>query len=476
MRSFPANVCVCCIRIWCVFTIGIYTGDQMKAQTEGAGREAAQSAPLPLLAPLFSDYMVLQRGQPNSVWGWTRPGQQVRVSVDGNGVAAIAGADGRWQARLDPPSSGGEHVISVDGPEHLEVHHVLVGDVWLCGGQSNMEFGLPGAKDGPHEVNAANDPEIRLLTVASHVSYSPSSLLKGAWRECSPQSVAEFGGFSAVAYYFGRKVQAETGVPIGLIQDCLGGSPIESWMDPRTLQARGDFDRPLAELGRLRAAGGPAYGSYLMHWLDEFDIGIKPTSWADPALDDRKWIPVELLHGFERFGLQHAPAVVWFRTEVILPATRPTGDALLELGVIEKMDTAFVNGHWVGASSWVENPRRYGVPASLLHPGRNVIAVRVFKVTSTTGFLSAPDRIRMTVPGVGDFRLDGSWKARLGVDASPPHPMPIGFENYPTMPSVLYLGMIRPLAPVALAGVLWYQGEANTLLGALINIAPCCRR
>jgi len=431
----------------------------------------------PFLSPIFGDHMVLQRGKPNTFWGWTTPGAAVRVTVDGHTGRAVAGADGRWQAQVMPPPVGTQCVVTVDGPQHVELHDVIVGDVWLCGGQSNMEFGLPRAQDGAREVAAANHPAIRLFTVASHPAYAPAAVPAGTWKVCTPEAVSANGGFSAVAYFFACRVQAETGVPIGLIQDCLGGTPAETWMDPATLGAMPDFDRPMAEVARLRAAHGPEYGNYIMHWYDEYDAGIRGAGWADPGLDDRAWKTVHLPGAFEELGLADVPAVVWFRREIDLPDPLPAGAAVLHLGVVEKMDTTDVNGHWVGASAWVENPRAYRVPAADLKPGPNLITIRVFKLTSKAGFLSPPDQLNLAFAGGPAVPLAGAWKAAVSVDARPPHPLPLGFENWPVMPSVLYQGMIRPLLPLALDGFLWYQGEANaerahqyrTLLPALIR-------
>jgi len=443
-----------------------------------AAPPAAGPAPeRPFLSPIFGDNMVLQRDKPNTFWGWTAPGTEVRVGLNGQSARAVAGPDGRWQAHVAPPAGGEECTVTIDGPEHRELHHVLVGDVWLCGGQSNMQFGLPDASDGARAVAAANHPRIRLFTVAPHPAYAPADMPQGTWKVCTPQTVSENGGFSAVAYFFACRVQAETGVPIGLIQDCLGGTPAETWMDPETLRATKEFDQPLAEVERLRRSRAPEYGNYIMHWFDQYDAGIRGVTWADPALDDHSWKTVPVPGGFEQFGLADVPAVVWFRREINLPDPLPSGGATVHLGVVEKMDTTYVNGRWVGASSWVENPRVYHVPAAVLKPGRNLIAIRVFKLKSRTGFLSPPETLALDFAGGPAIPLAGDWKAAVSVDARPPHPLPLGYENYPIMPSVLYEGMIHPLLPLAITGVLWYQGEANaarafqyrTLLPALIE-------
>jgi sialate O-acetylesterase len=432
--------------------------------------------PRPFLSPIFGDHMVLQRGKPNTFWGWTQPGEGVRVEIAGRVGEGTAGGDGRWQVQVDPPGVGETCEVVVTGSQRVVLRNVIVGDVWLCGGQSNMRWGLP-ATDGAEEAIAAADlPGIRLFAVTPKSAYAPANTVEGAWQVCTPKSVSDDGGFSAVAFYFARKVHAETGVPIGLIEDCLGGTPAESWMSPETLTARGDFERPMAEIARLRAAGVEPYGNYIMHWYDEHDAGIRGTPWSTPELDDSDWRRVPLMNAFVELGLAKVPAVVWFRREVVLPDPLPAGDATLSLGVVEKMDTAHLNGRWIGASSWVENPRRYRVPADALKSGVNQLALRVFKLKSRSAFESPPEQINLTLGDGTVIPLAGEWKARVSVNAAPPFPLPLGFENYPTMPAVLYNGMIAPVAPLALAGALWYQGEANasrahqyrTLMPALI--------
>ena len=432
---------------------------------------------LPFLSPIFGDNMVLQRGKPNTFWGWAQPGQSVHVQIGASRGESVAGADGKWQAQVEPPAEPGECTVAFDGPQHVELHHVVVGDVWLCGGQSNMQFALHNALDGDREVAAADHPVIRFFTVGSHAAYAPAAVPKGEWKVCTPASVVENGGLSAVAYYFACRVQRETGVPIGLVVDCLGGTPVESWMDPATLASMKDFDPPMAEVERLRKSHAPEYGNYIMHWYDDYDEGSRGKTWADDQFDDRSWKEVPVPGAFEALGLADFPSVVWMRREVTLPDPLPPGDATLYLGVVEKMDTAFINGHWVGASSWVENPRVYRVAREWLKPGRNLVTVRVLKLKSKGGFEGGPESLHLKLQGGADIPLAGVWRAAESVDARPPHPMPLGYENYPTMPSVLYDGMIHPLVPLALKGAIWYQGEANarrahqyrTLLPAMIR-------
>jgi sialate O-acetylesterase len=232
-------------------------------------------------------------------------------------------------------------------------------------------------------------------------------------------------------------------------------------MRPETLHQLKDFDAPLAEMERLHAKGGPEYGSFLMHWLDEYDVGLQSNTWAAADLDDSGWKVVQIPGGFQELGVADTPGVCWFRREVTLPNPLPPGKATIFLGSIDKMDTTYINGHWVGASSWVENPRAYEIKDGVLKPGRNVLAVRVFKLKPQGGFLAKPDALRLALGDGTVIPLAGEWKGALSVDARPPHPLPLTFENYPTMPAVLYEGMIEPVAPLAIRGAIWYQGEAN---------------
>jgi sialate O-acetylesterase len=422
----------------------------------------ADNPSLPFVSPIFGDNMVLQRGKPNTIWGWAKSGQAVQVEIAGHSAKGVAGTDGRWEVRIDPPPTGGPYSIRISGPQTVEFHEVLVGDVWLCGGQSNMQLGLGWTRNGAEEVKAANHPEIRFYTVAQHASYSRTAAPQGTWKICSPQTAGEYGGFSAVGYYFGRRLQEDQHVPIGLIQDCIGGTPAETWTSPETLRKLKDFDKEIDELERLRSKGAPEYGNFVMHWYDDYDIGLKGNSWAAADFDDSGWKTVQIPGGFKELGVADVPSVCWFRKEITLPDPLTRGNSTIYLGVIEKMDTTYVNGQWVGASAWVENPRVYRLKDGILKPGKNVITIRVFKTLPQGGFETKAEGLRLALGDGASIPLAGDWKGALSVDARPPHPLPLGFENWPVMPSVLYQGMLEPIAPLAITGAIWYQGEANS--------------
>jgi sialate O-acetylesterase len=416
---------------------------------------------LPFISPIFGDNMVLQRNKLGKIWGWSEPGDTVRVEIGSNTASAVAGADRRWQVEFRPLPAGGPYTVKITGRQSVEFKNVLFGDVWLCGGQSNMEFKLRGALNGADEVKAANYPQIRFFTVASHPAYHHTDLLGGTWNAVSPETSAQA---SAVAYYFARRVQQDIHIPIGLVVDCVGGTPAETWTSVAALRQIGGLDVPLAELQRVSAEGGPEYGNYIMSWYDQYDVGMKE-NWSDFALDDSSWKCVDIFGGFAALGVPDTPAVVWFRKEVVLPDPLPAGAATMFLGSIERMDTVYVNGTFIGGSAWVENPRVYRLGVGVLKPGKNIIAIRVLKTESKGGFLGKPEGLHILISDNTSVSLAGAWKAKLSVDARPPHPLPISYENWPVMPSVLYQGMLEPVAPLSITGAIWYQGEANAKRG-----------
>ena len=207
---------------------------------------------LPFVSPIFGDNMVLQRGKANTIWGWSDPGDKVQVDIADKPASGVAGADGHWQVRIQPPPSGGPYTLAIKGHQTVELRNVMVGDVWLCGGQSNMQVSLRSARNAEEEIKAANYPEIRFFTVAPHPAYHHTDVPQGSWKVVSPETADRV---SAVAYYFVRKVQQEIHIPIGLVVDALGGTPAEAWTSATALRPLKDFDVPLAELEKLAAAG-----------------------------------------------------------------------------------------------------------------------------------------------------------------------------------------------------------------------------
>jgi len=428
--------------------------------TPGQSNPSTITNSLPFVSPVFGDNMVLQRGKPDIIWGWSDPGDTVRVQIGDNTATSTTGPDRRWQVKLQPPAPGGPYTVKITGAQTVELHNVLVGDVWLCGGQSNMGLPLKFTKNADNDIKAANYPDIRFFTVQGHPAYHHVDVIEGNWQVVSPQTASRI---SAVGYYFARRVQQDIRVPIGLVIDAVGGTPAEAWASADALRPLHDFDVPLAELDRLKAENAPEYGNYVMHWYDRYDIGQK-NNWAVPDLDDSNWKSVPIPGAFAELGVPDTPAVAWFRKEITLPDSLPAGRAMIYLGEIERMDTVYINGKSVGGSAWVENPRVYPV-GDAVKPGRNVIAIRVLKTTPDGGFLSKSEDLHLTLGDQTSIPLAGQWKGKLSVDARPPTPLPIAYENWPVMPTVLYEGMLVPIAPLSISGAIWYQGEQNSPRG-----------
>ena len=239
------------------------------AQSTPGGSALAQTTaaakPLPFLGPIFGDNMVLQRGKENTLWGWSDPGDIVRVQIGDTSASGVAGADRRWEVKIQPPAPGGPYTVKISGHQAIELHNVLVVDVWLCGGQSNMGLPLRFTRNGADEAKKANYPEIRFFSVAGHPAYHHVDVIEGSWKTVSPET-AEW--MSAVGYYFAHKVHHEIHVPIGLVVDAVGGTPAEAWASAAALRPLGDFNDSLAEIQHLAAQGAPEYGNYIMHWYE----------------------------------------------------------------------------------------------------------------------------------------------------------------------------------------------------------------
>jgi sialate O-acetylesterase len=424
----------------------------------------------PFLHQLFTDHLVLQRGVRFPVWGWTTPGARVGVRMNGREASAIADSRGRWTARLGPFEAGGPYTLEVSGPRSVTLKDVLVGDVWLASGQSNMEMGLTQVGDAEAEVARADHPLIRLFAVPKVASVRPRETVDARWQVCDPQTVAAggWGGFSAVAYFFGRRLQKELNVPIGLIHTSWGGTAAEGWVSPEALASMPEFAHAVGDLEKVWADSKrtPADFDRVMEgWWAENDPGsaARP-SWADPAFDASGWKKMRLPQFWEDAGLPGFDGVVWFRRTFELPAGWAGRDLMLHLARIDDRDTTFVNGVRVGALSQWDAPREYRVAAGLLRPGVNTIAVRVLDTGVGGGIHGEPGLMRIE-PEWADsvsVALDGEWSYRASValgDLKTPPP-PQGGNDY-SVPSIRYNGMLAPLVPFAVRGAVWYQGETN---------------
>jgi sialate O-acetylesterase len=428
------------------------------------------------LPALFADHMVLQRDTPIAVWGWGSPGGTVSVGIAGRRKEAIVEPDGTWRVSLAPLAAGGPYELSVVGADILSIEDVMVGEVWLASGQSNMEWPVERASNAAVEIEAADHPGVRLFKVERAFDVVPRRDAKAkGWMPVTPETVP---GFSAVAYYFGRALRHHMSVPIGLIQSVWGGTPAEAWTSAAALAEFPDFRDAVESLegdsdvtANKREALVSAYERRFAAWLESLtamDAGYEhgQPRWATADYDATSWPTMRLPGAWEAAGLPDYDGVVWFRQAFELPAAWAGQELTLHLGEIDDIDTSWVNGVKIGATTHHRAKRAYRIPMVILKPGRNVIAVRVLDLGGRGGFWGHAEEIYLTPSHATDERarlsLAGVWAYRPALDLrrSPARrSRPQGPQTHPT---VLFNAMIAPLVPYAVRGVIWYQGESNT--------------
>ncbi len=412
---------------------------------------------------------MLQRGVEVPVWGWTTPGEPVTVEFAGIVRQTRAGADGRWQVRMPVgPASAEPRVLRVEGPtldQRVAVSNVVVGDVWICSGQSNMEMGI-GACAMPEEVAAAQYPLIRLLTVPKAVRYERISSAAMSWQPCTPQTVAAggWGGFSAAGYFFGRELHQKLGIPVGLIHSSWGGTICEAWASAEGLRPLADFRERLDFVGQVaeQLRTGATSDAARQAWFAQNDPGTA-AGWAKPGLDEAGWTEIRLPTG----GADNTPdfdGVLWVRTSFEAPAAWAGRDLMVELGPVDDADTTYVNGEAVGGVEGWMQPRSYRVRGRLVQAGRNTLAVRVLDTAGMGGLTGQPGLARVFPAGQPDqaVALAGAWRLKTSAPLASVQGRPPGSDvNNPNVSTVLFNGMIAPLLPYAIKGAIWYQGESN---------------
>ena len=443
------------------------------------GALSAKGAELKL-ANVFGNHMVVQRDQPIIFWGTADPGAKVTGEYDGARATATADDDGRWQLSLPalPASADPHRFVFRAGDQATTLNDVLIGDVWVCSGQSNMFFRVEQSERGDEFIPKADNPNIRLLQIDKVWDRQPQGEASTmGWRYCDPAHVAKF---TAVGYHFGRILQKETGVPIGLIHSSWGGTPLEAWTPMPTLKARPDvyaarlaslaeYDLSDEEAKRVMDEAEATFEDFTVFaW--KHGIG-QDAGWNDPNFDDTAW-PTMHLPGYIDGQLGSLDGIIWFRKAVTLsPAQANAAHATLDIGKIVDYDEIYVNGTMVG-STYVDAGdgrrivRKYDIPSGVLKPGKNVIAVRLMNVRSSGGVTPDSGAFALVTDDTST-PLAGDWKYAVGFNASDhggfPRPaayaVPVGrvFRR----PAVLYNAMIAPLTRLGVKGVIWYQGESN---------------
>lgn len=430
------------------------------------------------LPRLISDGMVLQRDTELKIWGWAAPGETVTVEFAGDSYETRADGSGNWLITLPPMQAGGSHTMIITASNTITLSDILVGDVWLCSGQSNME--LPVRRVRPlyeAEIAASENKFIRSFIVPRVYSFKTSldDLSAGRWVAANPETVLDF---SATAWFFAVHLYNTYGVPVGLLTSAFGGSPAEAWISEESLK---EFPGFFSELQKcksdsLMSAIAAADQKRTQDWYSQLmraDEAYKTpgVKWHDPALTTDDWKTTIIPGHWSATELKGLNGVVWFRKEIIVPASAAGQPGSINLGRIVDADSAFLNGTFIGTVSYQYPPRRYSIPAGVLKEGSNILTVRLISNIGDGGF----------VPGkpydlsAGDFQtsLEGEWKYKVGAVMPPLR----GQTFFGYKPAGLYNGMLAPLLYYRIRGILWYQGESNagrpdeyrSLLPALIK-------
>jgi sialate O-acetylesterase len=425
------------------------------------------AADLPYVHPLFADHCVLQRGRPVPVWGWAEAGAEVTVSIAGKEATGVADANGRWQATLPTLEAGGPYELTISGPQSVTISDVLIGEVWICSGQSNMEQGIAIARDPQEEIAAADHPRLRLCWVKHHISIDEEAVTDMSWLTCTPENIAKqggWGGFSAAGYFFGRKLLQELDVPIGLVHSSWGGTPAQAWISSEGLAPLNDFADSLAALTEIRKAGGEDdYAQRLAAWWAKTDPG-SAGNFHESATDTADWKSMDLPGNWESKGLEGVDGVVWFRRSVDIPAAWDGKDLVLNLAKIDDQDTTWIDGKQVGAMQSWNQSRSYRIAAGSVPSGQHVIAIRVLDTGGGGGVYGDASEMSIAPVDAKDqaISLAGAWTYKATVtDPQLVRSAPRKLGDNPNYPTVLSNGMIEPLVPLAVAGAIWYQGESN---------------
>jgi sialate O-acetylesterase len=391
------------------------------------------------LPSFVSDGMVLQQNQATHIWGWASPDEKIRINTRNKSIKTQADKSGKWQAQLPAFAAGGPFDIRVND---IIIHNVLWGEVWLCSGQSNMVLPMERVKETyPAEITAANYPLIRNFFIPTIVSkdIEKDDIPNAKWLETNPENVLKMG---AVTYFFAQKRYEQTHVPIGIINASVGGSPIESWISESGL-------KPFPMPAQTPIAASPA--------PIEKDRGMREAKkWFDPSYEPKGWKNYFIPGFWEDQGLKDLNGIVWFRKEIDIPAGMENQAAKLFMGRIVDADEMYVDGTRVGNVTYQYPPRRYEIKPGILHAGKNLLVIRVSNSAGKGGFV--PDKRYELLLGEKTISLVGNWQYKVG-DVWNPNPQVSTAQMY--QPKTLYQGMIHPLLPYSLNGILWYQGESN---------------
>lgn len=416
-----------------------------------------------MLPRLLSDGAILQRDKPLILWGWADEGEKVSVSFAGKSLSTVT-KDGRWSVTFPAFKAGGPYELNVTGNNQLTRTGILLGDLWIAAGQSNMELPLNRVKyKYPGLIESTNQPAIREFNVP--VAYAFKGPLQdytqGQWKTATPENMATF---SAVGFFFMQKLHAENNVPIGLVTIPVGGSPAEAWVSESVLENYPHYQQKLqpfkddayvqSTIAKDKAASDKWYAD-----LGAADAGIK-NNWQQETLTTTDWKTLQVPGFLKEQGSDFTNGSVWVRKSFSLTAAQAAKQATLWLGCIVDGDQVYVNGQLVGQTGYQYPPRIYSVPANLLKAGDNTISIRITSYSANAGFVKDKRYALLLGEGIfGDEQIDlkGEWKYKIAARAQPMQPT----TTLHYLPSSLFNAKLAPALPLKIKGVIWYQGESN---------------
>ena len=444
---------------------------------------------------IIGDNMVLQRNTTVPIWGKESPGTEITVKYDWGGTEkTIVNNGGKWKVQIETPEAGGPHKLTIQSKDKtLSFENVMIGEVWLGSGQSNMEMPVQGwppnnpIKNSEEVIQNANYSKIRLFNVHRSISLNPAFEILGKWVETTPQTV---NGFSATAYFFGRRLYNKLEVPIGLINSSWGGTPAEAWTSKKCLRELADFQNTVQKLNEM----GSEYAEF-EKWYNQLEItnlsnrpadkrwqGLKlgNTKYSQPSFSTQNWNKMELPVSWTQTEIGTFDGVVWFRKKITIPEEWDNKDLIIELGPIEDMDITYFNGKEIGShetTGYWQKPRKYEINSEIVKSGQNTIAVCVMDDPGGGGIYGDPEQMKIypDKSNSDSIPLAGTWKYKPFAEyrngklykfgtkdksfaARPKLPLELNSKT----PSLLYNAMINPIIPYKIKGVIWYQGESNT--------------
>jgi sialate O-acetylesterase len=410
------------------------------------------------LPQIFADNMVLQRDQPLTIYGWADEGEAVSVRF-ADQTASTTAKGGRWQVTLKPIAAGGPFTLEVNGVNRELRENILTGDVWIAAGQSNMELPLRRvAPEYPGLIENTNLPTIRqfALPLSFSTEGPQADYSAGNWAAAVPENLPEF---AATGFFFARALQQQTNVPVGIVSIAVGGSPAEAWVSEPVLQGYPHYVeqlKPFRDQQHLESvrAQDKANSDRWYATLNAADIGLKQ-QWFKPETDDKAWSTLTVPGRFHEQNIDFELGSMWLRKTIQLTTAQAAKPATAWLGSIVHGDEVYVNGTSIGQTGYQYPPRIYKVPAGLLKAGDNNITIRLTSYAPNPGFV-ADKRYELDL-GDEALPLDGSWRYRVATTAEPMTPS----TTLHYLPSSLYNARLAPLLPMAVKGVIWYQGESN---------------